>query len=232
MYTYDDTPGIYSIKLNGADKQTILEGKKASDLILINDILYFRSNYQICKVKTDGSDFSILNKDSVTFFTIEGQKNYYLSFEGIYKTNMDGSNKEKIIGYSDIYTQEIGNEFKVIDNNIYFSGQYIIGNSVLDNLYIQSIKTDGTDRKRLISFGTFASLNSVQYEIYGDRIYINYGGKLLSYKMDGTDRKELVTSFPGLLYIIENKIYGFYINETFNLYVHDIDGKNRKPIIA
>lgn len=75
------------------------------------DYLYYSSGYsdvddgRFCKIKKDGTEFSILNEDSPCFINILYDKIYYIAEKNIYSgsvgqvysMNLDGSKKERII---------------------------------------------------------------------------------------------------------------------------------------
>ncbi|MCY6354879.1 DUF5050 domain-containing protein [Clostridium sp. ZS2-4] len=97
-------PCIYKIKTDGSSKIKLYENDDISNLIVINDCLYFSAysqdaNYElhggVYKMKTDGTSKTLLPKE-YSINNIINDWSYCFDDKGIYKTKIDGSNKIRL----------------------------------------------------------------------------------------------------------------------------------------
>ena len=174
--------GLYKMRIDGSDNMRF-KTEDGEDIApgyftVVGDWIYYVkavSERGIYKIRTDGSDQTILIEDGGGFINVAGDWIYYSisGDDGIYKIRTDGTDQTKISG-------DRFDSFSVVGDWIYYL-EY--GTS---DLY--KIRIDGTGKTRL-SDNRFNSFN-----VDGDWIYyINKNDEMKPYKMriDGTDNTKL-----------------------------------------
>jgi len=165
-----------------------------------------------------------------------GNKIYYLKQDGIYKTNSDGSKKERVFEGTALYLNSDGKYLYFAE---YTNGKYnlakmknngkdkqimlediddkmitVEGNWIyyMQNDVFYKIKTNGKDRIKILS------KDIETYQIDGDDIYFTYRNNvdciIAKMKTNGTEIMELEIDCNSNFYVKGNKLY--YIKEIYN----------------
>lgn len=194
-------------------------------------------------------------------FALEvGNKVYYLKQDGIYKTNSDGSKKERVFEGTVLYLNSDGKYLYFVE---YIYGQYDLvkiknngkdKHTMIENIddkmitvednwiyYMQNdvfykIKTNGKDRIKILS------KDIETYQVDGDDIYFTYRNNvdcvISKMKINGTDIMELEIDCNSNFYVKGNKLY--YIKEVYNAEKYEyeytlcqmkVNGKKKQEII-
>lgn len=128
---------IYKMKPDGSEKTLIYQGEEfAENLCVYDDYIYFGS-YNICRVKTDGTDFKelyhmgistecIMVMDDMVFFIDGTESNPYNYGTYICSINLDGSNYQR-------WTDEDGfSKFYLNGYDLYYYSKKIEGMKVFN----------------------------------------------------------------------------------------------------
>lgn len=220
--------GIFSVDSNGENKKEIFMNDK--DILSLNvygNYLYFITTVvidpenpdeydnQICRVKTDGKDFEIINDNEFNDYCYEiyavNNKIYYIGEDSnIYKMNLDGSNRELV---SDNETGYIG-----------ITDKYIIYNEEIDeNAEIPSYQTcimnlDGTEKRVILENTRLYTVNVINDVIY----YTDKDLRIYKVNLDGTEN-ELV---------FETEAYNLNVTEDYIYYLNYADIENEDKTIC
>ena len=232
--------GIFKIRNNGQDKKQLFMSEM--DIVSINvykGYIYFiaselQSNLEnddldnkICRMKTDGTEFEILNDNELNNDCYEiyvlNDAIYYIGLNAeICKMDLNGANKSVI---SDLGTGYLG-----------ITNDYIIYNSPVDVeneeyvTYIMNI--DGTDAKPILEGKRIYSVN-----IEGDYIYYSDDAKKLYKTKIGSNVEELVYDNIEAYNLNTNDGYAYYLNYldieaddyTVCLFRVNLDGTTQQP---
>ena len=136
---------------------------------------------------------------------------------GIYKADLDGSNKT-------LLCNEHGFYINIIDNWIYFVNS-------IDNKIYRMDKEGGNKLK--ISDIEATSLLAYKNKLYVIGVYEPYGCNLFVMNLDGTEEKNICEEYVGDISIYNNRIYYTYITEDNEGYLcsMDIDGNNKETLL-
>ncbi|KNY24895.1 DUF5050 domain-containing protein [Pseudobacteroides cellulosolvens] len=97
-----DSSRPYKIRLDGKGRQKI-SNYTASNLMVSNGWIYFINDGNICRMRTNGKDYSVLCEESTGYMSFNDDKDkIYFSMDsysnsGIYVIKTDGTNKNKLI---------------------------------------------------------------------------------------------------------------------------------------
>ncbi|HEY9062362.1 MAG TPA: DUF5050 domain-containing protein [Pseudobacteroides sp.] len=144
----------YKIRLDGKGRQKISDDT-VSNLVVSNGWIFFERDGDLCRMRTNGKDESVLCEEITGNLNFNNTKDTLIfslfndEDRGIYKIKTNGTGIEKIVSTS--------------VNSLNYSEGFIYYNDFLGNLY--KIKEDGSEKKK-ISTGVKGSLN-----ISGDWIY-------------------------------------------------------------
>ena len=136
---------------------------------------------------------------------------------GIYKADLDGSNKT-------LLCNEHGFYINIIDNWIYFVNS-------IDNKIYRMDKEGGNKLK--ISDIEATSLLAYKNKLYVIGVYEPYGCNLFVMNLDGTEEINICEEYVGDISIYNNRIYYTYITEDNEGYLcsMDIDGNNKETLL-
>ena len=152
-FVSDDNHKIYAMQTDGSVMKKINDDT-SSNINVIGDWVYYLdksirgSGWQICAIKTDGSERRVVNeREDVRRMIVVGDWIYYLTFDdrSIYAIKTDGSSDRNITDAEDLVTQMI------VDGDWIYYKTYNNGGSVY------TIKTDGSGRREIID----EQLNSI-----------------------------------------------------------------------
>jgi hypothetical protein len=172
---------LYRIRTDGSGKMKLADVKWAENLKVQGDWLYYdyleennkRVTSSLYRIKTDGTENSLILKDS-EFVYLSGEWGYYLvSNEGkdsekitIYRIKEDGTER------SEITTLSQGNAPSLYDDWFYYSS----------GKGLSRMKLDGTEKEKLNDICIWSLIG-----ISGDWMYIqDYGGPMFRVKLDGS----------------------------------------------
>ncbi len=153
-----DSSRPYKIRLDGKGRQKI-SNYTASNLMVSNGWIYFINDDNICRIRTNGKDYSVLCEGTSGYMCFNKAKDkIYLSINsfrnsGIYEIKTDGTGKNKLIS--------------VEANCINSSDGFLFYNDFEGNLY--KINEDGSGKKKIAN-QVKGSLNTSGNWIY----YTNY----------------------------------------------------------
>ncbi|OLN31746.1 sigma-70 family RNA polymerase sigma factor [Desulfosporosinus metallidurans] len=143
--------GLYKIRTDGTEK-TYLNNQTVLFQEFVGDSIYFLGdNFELLKMKTDGTGITIISTDEVNSFYVSGDWIYYCNSGDnfyLYKIKTDGSNKTQLNSEASC--------------SVYVSGDWVYYTSLwtgADVGYFCKIKTDGTTRTLLSHEGGVTSIN-------------------------------------------------------------------------
>lgn len=218
---------VSSSALQGINPEISVNGNTQGNLINFGlaaregEWVYYNSNNQLYKAKTDGSMKTELSSDSPSFINVSGDWVYYINAaadptEGnkIYKVKTDGTGKTKVSDDTAMYTT--------------VSGDWIYYTNASDGSKLYKIKTDSTGKTRLS--------DDLAYEInvLGDWVYYSsgYDEKMLcKVRTDGTGKTIIGSGSFEFINVSGDWIYyqdaeGMY-RESVKLYKMKTDGSGR-----
>lgn len=145
--------------------------------------------YQLYRVKTDGSVKEKVSDDKMMEMVYYKNKVFYTSYSntpaGLYSMNLDGSNKKLI--------NEDAAKVAVKNDKLYYQNYDYRENVMYSKFFCSNL--DGSDPKQLCEVTGY-----MIYVFVNDRIYFEYGDNevysLASMNLDGTNRTELLTGLP------------------------------------
>jgi hypothetical protein len=186
----NDKYQMFRIGMDGREKSQI-SNKKAYNLMVLNDWIYYTDimNTRIYKMRIDGSDEMLLNKEDTGQIEIFGASDdwiYYYTFgdSGLsktYKIKTDGT--DKIL---------IGQPYEVLDNiNLGVSGDWIYARSYLYKYDTYKLDIKGAYNYEKIKIGSLRMMNAVSMD--GWVYYINLDDNCSLYRIreDGTFDEKL-----------------------------------------
>ena len=138
---------IYKVKTDGTDAQEIHRSGPVK-MVVEGDWIYFGNYYGWQKIRTDGTDLQRLDYGSTL---IADGWMYFIDSEndnGLHRIKVDGTDRQLI--YADTITDGIQG---VWDDLLVFSTRSEVitdGDRSLLNIYLYSIKPDGTDKQLLM----------------------------------------------------------------------------------
>ncbi|WBW99118.1 DUF5050 domain-containing protein [Oceanirhabdus sp. W0125-5] len=224
-FAYGSAPNI------GVSKSLYKMTTDGKDIIKLNDdytfwdyqfsgewIYYINPDDRISKMKTDGTEKTLLGDGDVREMKIDDGWIYFINDEynrHLYKIRIDGTGKTELVNKDTIY-------LKVKGDFVYYE--------VRDALYMA--RKDGTEQKELT--GGYKK-EIIEYHLVGDWVYViqrNYNDyDLLKVKVDGSEKQLLLSrmnSEPKHL-----SIYGEWINYQFGEYIYKLktDGTINELIV-
>jgi hypothetical protein len=211
-YYYTDKDlhnSLYRMKKDGTINEKLHDGY-ISNLNIVGDWIYFSDSYNICKIKTDGSEYQTIVDNIVTLeFIIIGD---WIYFEqgGINKMLLDGSHRSKIIG-GDISSFNI-------------DGDWIYYCNIKDKNKLYKVRTNGSNNTKL-SEDTCGFINISNGWIYYKNF--NDGSRIYKMKLDGTNKTKVTDDTVNFFNVISDTII---YEEKGNLSKTDSNGKNKNVI--
>jgi predicted small secreted protein len=166
------------MKVDGT-QATVLTNDKVSCLNIMGDWIYYinnSDNRSVYKIKIDGSDRTMLCGGKVINMTVLGDKIYFSVNGGIYKMDLDGSNKKRVVADNIANL----NYMNVVGDWIYYVDSKLG--------YIRKVRTDGT-HKTILRKKYSRELNVVAGNIYFTD-YSSLDTEWEIYRMDTNGRKE------------------------------------------
>lgn len=132
----------YIMNRDGSDKKA-LTGERLYNVNIVEDYIYYvNENYDIYKVKVDGTDNTLVSEQAVVYnMNIKNNKIYYMSYikdskdKAIYAMNLDGSDNKMIYDF-DNYSSFLN----TIDDKVIFM------DSNESSASINMINSEGTDK--------------------------------------------------------------------------------------
>ncbi|ODM25552.1 serine/threonine protein kinase [Clostridium sp. Bc-iso-3] len=181
--------------------------------------LYFSnagSDYNIYKVKFDGSDLQRVNVDESWFLNVCGNWLYYTdpnNNDNIFRIDLEGNGKTQL------------NDDRSWDITV--SGDWIYYINESDGYKLYKIKTDGTDKTKLNNDFTHGLSIKDDWLYYSNK---SDGGKIYKINTMGKGRTRIVNDEAS--YINISGEYIFYCNKSdgFKLYRVSIDGRSKNKL--
>ncbi len=229
-WIYSNVNGeLYKISING-DERIKLSEEDATYITLNNDWLYYVSyDTDLCKIKTDGTNRSIVKSDSKAMdLAIHNNWLYYLDREKykIHRLNLEDG------AVMSVGTEAVSTWFKIDEGWIYYKGY-----NWTDDAKIYKISALGSKKSALSNdkpSGFQSEGRSVRFSLYEDICildgwiyYINdYNNKYLyKIKLDGTERTKINDEPTFDFEIVDGYIY--FLDEDFRYYRINSDGSNK-----
>ena len=142
----------YIADINGKNPRPILEGKRLYSVNVEGDYIYYTNDSkQICKVKINGKNESVLYETTAYNLNVYGNYMYYINYKDeenfdqtvcIYRVKTNGTTKNP----------EIIKEFETYSSFIDVVGDWIIYlDSTDEEGFINLLKTDGTEEIKVYS---------------------------------------------------------------------------------
>lgn len=165
IYFTNSTGNITKVKQDGTELTQIGE-EKASQIIVINDFIYYSNPNdasKIYKIKTDGTIKTKITGETSGSLNILGDWIYYVNSLGICKIKTDGNERQQIFtGIQSDYVKKLIE----YENKLYFSY------NDTTSMTIYSMNLDGTEVKRNLFFqGKYWFSMSYDFQIVDDSIY-------------------------------------------------------------
>lgn len=208
MY-YTDSQGIYKIKTDGTEKQTLLSSGIMS-LKVDGKFIYYMSykdnifSNELNRMNLDGTNITKISS-GVLFFQVVGSSIYYSSSDelgAVYKTNLDGSHKTKLCTIDGVIRY-------VKDGYIYYRGQ------------------EGKTISR--GFDNNSSTSEIELQKKMDFLYSD--GYLCRTKIDGSGKEILIKQNTNIFNIVFYNNFIIYQDSIKNFYKLDLNGKNEVLIL-
>lgn len=215
---YDPTtPGmIYKIRKDGSG-DTKLNDDKSYYINVLNGWIYYSDLNRIYKIRTDGSEQTLLTNEFGQL-NVSGNWIYYnSSADGnkIYKISIDGTNKTKL-------NDDSSSSLNIVQDWIYYR------NAADRKMY--KVRIDGTGRQKLNDVIVWGSVKIIDGWIY----YSDYGTQtdtwnIFRMKLDGTNITRLSTDSIERFNISGGYIYYTKIVDVpgGDLYKMRVDGTNK-----
>lgn len=170
---------------------------------------------KVCKVKNDGTDYAILNKDECKYVQIIEDEIYYINNDDkIYKMDIDG----KVIGK--ICDDTVKN--MIIENEIiYYSNNEDMGK-------VYKIDLNGKNKSKILDTETIYYIINDEYIYYLAYDYFIQGDIICRKKLDGNSEREVLVKTenrPRRFVVKGNYIY---YNSWMNINYNVLDSRNEE----
>ena len=218
-----DNWSLYKMKINGTDKMLLSE--HISHFIHVdNDWIFFNAAPQeffgeegvLCKMKIDGTSFSVVTTDNAIFPKYIDEYIYYINSQNsqdseIYRIKQDGSDRKQI-------TNDDVVEFIISDNWIYY---------IDNNRKLFRIGLDGKEKIKLSDDSISEFLLTTDKVVYVNERENNY---IFTIDLDGERKKKLsdVSCYGMVLY--NNYIVYINMDDKNKLYKTNLDRKENVKI--
>ena len=233
---------IYKSTLNNSEKETLLEAEyDISSINFLNDYLYFITieakkaddlsvaeddiDNKICKMKSDGTEFQILNDNEFSnecyAIYVVNDKVFYVGIDNnIYNMDLDGNNKTRIY--------ENKNGYLGISEKYIIYNDFINSENTTDYItYIMNL--DGTDSRPVNNERLYNVCIKGDYIYYTDR-----NKNICKVKVDGSNKQTILETTAYNLNLSGKYLY--YMNyksdsdEKVCIFRVNLNGKNNKII--
>lgn len=217
-----DYQRIYKMKIGDSKGQKLSDDPYASHLNVIGDWIYYvDSKGGLCRMKTDGSELSLLTdytvnfmqatSDYIYFFTSYKRESDGYQFKELHRIKPDGSDDETLLSYLSSRW-----DYLVVGNDIYF------------------LCWDASTQTQKLRRGSFTDiLNNIDKFVISDNhiYYINHEDKCI-YKadMDGKNIIKITSDTTKSLNIANGWIYYANTSDNNKLYKITTDGKDKSKV--
>jgi hypothetical protein len=236
---HDDEGRIYKMRTDGSSV-TRLNNERSRDLHVTGDWVYYinssmepyESYYDtkadICKIKTDGSNHSlILGGGIATSLALADNILYFGSYKGIYRMGIEGADKIKLTDL-EAYQIVVHEEWVYFVTDIIGAGSYVGGD------ILARIKTDGSSFEKLYSMENEYHQWFSDFNVSGNRLYYIMKEEARPYSLnvldiESGDTKTLVYadgSWISSISLVEDFVYyKFYEhkNGNYTFYLQRVD---------
>jgi len=211
---------IMSIRTDGTDMQTHIEGEAIGHVIVAGDRIYWHTSQfggNLNSVRIDGTDRQQITESSTRstniigdriFFSIgvDGAANGDVDAGNLFSMNIDGTNRLSI--------RDAASNNIIVDNAyVYFTAGHFDADLRLDYTEFYRMRHDGSGQEMVAR----VDMRVAFMNVHGDRVFFTdplyvsrgetYGGKIHSIGIDGTDFRTL-TDFPARnMAILGDRIY-------------------------
>lgn len=213
--------GLYKVKTDGTQKTKLTDYpvrfiNVMDDWVYFCDYVFDESTYLI-KIKTDGTEQTIINEDSPYLVIVRDDKIYYTHDGFIYRIDLDGTNKRKMLNTR-------ANGFTIFDN------YFIFKKSADDRIY--KIKIDGDEKEKLV-----VNRRVEQFVVADGWIYYvlrpedpNDGNRLFKITVNGEKETKLSDDRTSYLNVMGDWIYYTNFSDQGHLYKIDLNGKKKTKL--
>lgn len=180
--------------------------------------------YQLYKIKLDGTQSIKLSNDNPGFINVSGDWIYYVNINEmgkLYKVKTDGTNRTKLLDTN-------VNSVRVVGDWIYYTKP----NGGISELY--KIKTDGTSNTKFIFSDSSISGVDDFITVFGDWIYTNcyvkdpatstYSSYIYKIKVDGSQAVKLSDTYSYRMNIFGDWLYYQDPHDNYNIYKMKLEG--------
>jgi Leucine-rich repeat (LRR) protein len=213
-----DSRRLFKRKVDGSNRTLVSNDLYVTQINIVGDYIYYVSDFALIRIKTDGTERTVLNGSGTYMVNISGDWIYWLSNwnDGIYKMRLDGTERTAVISTYGLYSMSVHDDW------IYsFTGGNII-----------KIKTDGTSITHL-------DVNDARFMVVeGDWIYyLSHWNNLYRIKTDGTSHSQICSDWIESINVSGDWVYYSNLNDGHSLYKIRTDGTDKtklanKPVIA
>ncbi|MDD4752730.1 MAG: DUF5050 domain-containing protein [Desulfitobacteriaceae bacterium] len=208
-----DQGKLYKMKADGTEATKITDDTAWYINVVGDEVFYSGDGWKLIKIKTDGSDKTVLDTQAYHINVVGGWVFYTrgtMQDGTIYKMKTDGSNRTQI-------SKDPVSQLVVMDDAIYYSSYYS---------KLIKINPDGSGKTKLISSGSVTELNVVD-----DWIYFNYNKLLYKMKTDGTQMSEISSDDAREINVSEGRIFYSDHSEYWKkLYKINVDGSGKEKL--
>jgi hypothetical protein len=209
-------------------KDGYTEATRLQSINVVGDWIYMtHSPFGITKIRTDGTEHTILTNEECRFVTVVGDWIYYTKDErlfderdypdmnnwdrdqSIYKMRIDGTGKTTLV--ERIYVPDF-TQFGYPEINFSISGDWVYYTVGAEKPSLYRIRTDGTGQTVVVE----GDIDGGNFNVVGDRIYFtDTFGTLFRVRTDGTERATIATGIRpsninaagDWIYYITNAVY-------------------------
>ncbi len=186
----DDNNKLYKIKSNGTELTKLSDSKYEGLRPLTNWIYYIdrqelNNSGRLCRVQYDGTNQQTMTSERVEGFCVTENYVFYILDNNIYRIQLDGSSKMKLISDNDkIYT------LMHYEDYIYYN----------TNNGIYKIHTNGQDHTCIIDGYYY------QFALSGNKIFY-HNDAILYADLEGAGERELLTDYLSDMVVEDNMLY-------------------------
>ncbi len=237
IYYLDRTSGKYNIakiKLNGEDKETILEDVDTEKITVVDNWIYYFKDGKFCKSNIKGKEKQILLTKSIGNYEINGKWIYYSYINNgkyvISKMKTNGEDVTKI-------DNDSAKLFFVKGNNIYYIYEKYNEDKLEYNYELYKVKTNGKDKEKISDINSEIQIDSINFnedKIFYIRKDENDILSIYSVDLDGKNETKIIDIEGDYTKININDKWIYYTDQNENgdseMFRIKINGKDKESL--
>ncbi len=218
-YSSNEGGALYKMKADGSEQQKLTE-EAAKQIHVIDGYIYYQCSVEgstgpcIKRIKTDGSDETVLHNGMIENMKIIGERIYFkdqLDSLNLHSIALDGSDEAKESSAEEMYDYLI-------------DGKYLYYENGQDGNKVYRSNIDGSDAVCMIDH----EVNGMT--IAGNKLYYNDSTThcLSTYDLSTGESEELVMEYVGYINVNPDGIYGYNGSQNTYLASWQTDGLGMK----